>query len=185
MHGEERELVWEGKELRIYRERVAVGNQVLLLEQVVRVDGTRILALNNEQQLLLTNEYRRELGRRDWRLPGGRLDSDEEPPLLAAKRELKEETGYTAELWTYLWSSVPHSSVRYQRHFYLACGLKLGETYREASEDISVHWVSFEEGIQMALDGWVSEEISALSILRLAYARPQNGLTRILGMHTP
>lgn len=61
--------------------------------------GVGVVALDAEGRLLLEQEYRHAVGAVIWQLPGGLYDPDE-PPLAAAQRELREETGYEAASWS-------------------------------------------------------------------------------------
>jgi ADP-ribose pyrophosphatase len=160
-------IVFKGKYFRIYHETVALNGTQTTFEYVSRTDGARIIAANLGA-ILLTKEYRHELQDVDWRLPGGKVDEGETPEV-AARRELREETGYDAGSLKALWSTTPDSTVRYRRHFFLATDLAEGPTAHEAGETIENHWVPLETACTMALDGEVREEISALSILRVGH----------------
>ena len=69
---------------------------------VVRHIGSAVMmAVDEKKRVLLVRQYRLPAEKRMWELPAGRLDPGEKP-LEAAKRELKEETGYKAAKWTKL-----------------------------------------------------------------------------------
>ena len=57
------------------------------------------MAVDDKKRVLLVHQYRLPAEKYLWELPAGRLDPGEKP-LQAARRELKEETGYTARKWT-------------------------------------------------------------------------------------
>lgn len=161
-------LIAEYKHFRVYHEKVLIASVEKTFEYVWRKDGTRTIAINEKNEILLTKEYRFELQGEDWRIPGGRLNDESEPIIEAASREFREETGYAAKNWQFLWSSTPDSTVRYQRHFLLATDLTEGETSHDLGEEsIVVHWIPFEKAVGMAINNEIKEEISALSIIRL------------------
>jgi 8-oxo-dGTP pyrophosphatase MutT (NUDIX family) len=161
-------VMFVGKHFRILHEDVeSEPGQTVTFEYVERTDGARIIAVD-DGKVLLTREYRHELSDYDWRLPGGRLNADE-AASDAAKRELAEETGVRAEQWRFLWSTTPDSTVRYQRHFFLAERISTGEPNRDPGERLSVHWVELPDACELALSGAMREEISALSLLRLRH----------------
>ena len=173
MEEQRRRLVSEHIHFRIYQEEVVTtsGTQETH-EYVWRKDGTRIICLDDKMNVLLQNEFRYEINATDWRIPGGRLNSETEDILEAAKREFLEETGYTAKEWKFLWSSNPDSTVRYQRHFFLATDPEFLKTDRDAGESsIKTQWISLEEANRMALQGQIREEIAALAIARIYFER--------------
>lgn len=64
-------------------------------------DWVNILAITPDSKLVLVEQYRHGTDAITLEIPGGAVDPDE-PPLEAAKRELEEETGYTATRWVEL-----------------------------------------------------------------------------------
>ena len=144
-------------------------------EYVYRKDGTRTLAINAEQRILLTKEYRYELKAHDWRVPGGRLNDESEPIVEAAKREFREETGFIADNWEFLWTTTLESTIRYQRHFFLATNVSLKQASRDEGERITVHWFPLQEAYEMAMKGEIREEISALAIARVVFELNNGG----------
>ncbi len=160
--------VYTGKHFRVYHELVDLGgDNPETFEYVWRTDGARIVARDGER-ILLTREFRHELNDVDWRLPGGKVDPPESPET-AARRELQEETGYTASAWEFLWSTTPDSTVRYRRHFFVATDLTFVGVARDLGEHIENRWVGIDEACSLALEGQIREEISALAILRLRH----------------
>lgn len=166
LNQESYEEVFRGRNFVVRQHSVEVSKgHVEVHEYVWRTDGTRMIAID-DGRVLLTHEYRHELGEFDWRIPGGKVDPGE-PLDGAARREFREEAGYEAAEVRFLWATTPDSTVRYQRHFFLATGLTEVKTAHEPGEELTVHWIPFDDACKKAIDGEIREEISALALLRL------------------
>jgi len=162
-------VVFRGRWFAVEQSPVVMPNgRTVVMEWVTRPDGVRVIARRDDGDVLITDEYREELGRRDFRLPGGKVEGAH-TPLEAARGELLEETGFEAAEWTYLGATQAFTMVRYRLHYFLAEGLSAasGAPEHDEGEDISVCWFSPDEARAMALDGRIGEDLSALQILRL------------------
>jgi 8-oxo-dGDP phosphatase len=78
------------------------GGGTALREVVEHLGAVAVVALDDAGAVVLIHQYRHPLGRRLWELPAGLLDSGDETPLAAARRELAEEVGLAASDWTTL-----------------------------------------------------------------------------------
>jgi ADP-ribose pyrophosphatase len=161
-------VVYRGKWFTVEQEPMELANgSTIVAEWVSRTDGVRIVARREDGAVLLNNEYRHEIGRRDFRLPGGKIENGC-TPIEAATCELREETGFRAATWTPLCVTQPFTMVRYSLHYFEARELTFDPISHDEGEDIEVCWFSFDETTEMALDGRIGEDLSALQILRLA-----------------
>jgi ADP-ribose pyrophosphatase len=124
-----REVLAEGRLLTFHLDTVTDAEGVeRRREVVIHPGGVAILALTDDERVLLVRQYRHAVGRICLEVPAGTLDRDEagqrEDPLLAARRELAEETGYQAADWQLLarFFTAPGFATE-EMHLYLATGL--------------------------------------------------------------
>lgn len=98
------------------------------------------MAVDEKQRVLLVRQFRLPAEQKMWELPAGRLDPGEKP-LQAAKRELREETGFRAKTWTKLASFWPSPGyVAEKMTIFLATGLTEGTQEPMDDERIEVRW---------------------------------------------
>ena len=100
--------------------RLPNGQEVEDFHQLKLPDFVAVVALTQNQQVLMLRQYKHGARRTSLTLPGGLVESGE-APLDAAKRELAEETGYGAEDWQFLGSYTVHGNLGAGKgHFYRA-----------------------------------------------------------------
>jgi 8-oxo-dGTP pyrophosphatase MutT (NUDIX family) len=126
-----------------------------------------IVALDEADNTWLVGQDRYTLGEYSWELPMGGAPLDE-PPLLAAKRELGEETGIRAANWEELMRLHTSNSITDEFGFaFVATDLSFGETGFEETEDLKVRKLPLRDAVQMALDGRITDAISVATLLRV------------------
>jgi 8-oxo-dGTP pyrophosphatase MutT (NUDIX family) len=117
-----------------------------------------------EDHVYLVGQYRYPLERYSWEIPEGGCPEDEEP-LRAAQRELREETGLEAGNWRKLGEAYLSNSVANERAvWYLATDLIPGEQQPEGTEVIGVRRVPLREAVAMARDGRITDALSILAL---------------------
>ena len=133
-------------------------------------DASMVAAITEDGQILLKNEYRYAVGSEVIECPAGMFELDETDPLLVAKRELLEETGYISDDWKYLGASLESTSKLTNRmHLYLAKECKkVTDQHLDANEDLDVMTVSLESAVEMVMDGIITANSTAHLILKVA-----------------
>jgi ADP-ribose pyrophosphatase len=110
-------------------------------------DWVNVIAITKDKRFVMVKQYRHALGAVKYELCAGVCDKEDASPLVAAQRELLEETGYGGGVWReYMQLSPNASTMTNITHCFLAENVeKTGAQMLEASEDLSVHLLSIEE----------------------------------------
>jgi len=129
---------------------------------VLAVDGSR-----KPPPILLERQYRHSANDYLWELPAGRIDPGEEE-LVAAQRELLEETGYTAKHWRRILKFYASPGfVAETMAVYLATGLRRGKSQPEEDEVIYKRMVALPAAVRMVMSGTIRDAKTIASILWL------------------
>lgn len=135
----------ETHRLSVFEDTIEVEGEVTKRLRVTHPGAVVILAMTSSKQLVVIDQYRRAVGERILELPAGTLEQGEDP-LECAKRELAEETGYSAGSWQSLGQLYPAPGFCNElQHLFFANDLKQGQAYPEASEDILCKCIEVEE----------------------------------------
>jgi len=126
-----------------------------------------IIPLDEHNNTWLVGQYRHVPDVYSWEIPmgGGPLSDD---PLESAKRELKEETGLSADHWEEMMHLHTSNSVTDERGIvYVARGLSEGDTEFGETEDLQVIKLPLEEAVARVMSGEISDAISVAGLLTL------------------
>jgi len=170
---EKSEILFRGKvfDLKVDKIKYDSGNEGIR-EVAVHNGGAVVVPVKDDGKIILVKQYRYPFDKILLELPAGKLDNGEDP-LTAARRELKEETGYTTESITKLGAicTTPGFCTEVL-HIYLAKNLKPGEHEREEGElGMEVHEFTLDEINKMILSG---EIIDAKTICGIQYLKLSN-----------
>lgn len=127
-----------------------------------------MVPLDKQGNTWLVGQYRFPLNEYSWEIPEGGCPEGEEP-LDAARRELREETGLSADTWTHLGTFALSNSVSDEvGTLFLATGISEGKAEPEETEQLSVRKLPFTQALDMVLNGEIQDAISIMAILQVA-----------------
>ena len=140
-----------------------------------------VLAIDAEEKVVILHQYRHAVQKRMVQLPAGKLDKPGEDPLVAAQRELREETGLAAEHWTHLLTTYASPGITSETHaLYLARGLR--EVPRDfevqhEEADMTMERVPYADLLDAVLDGRAADAPLAAALLATEALRARGELT--------
>jgi ADP-ribose diphosphatase len=161
------ERVYDGVLLKVQRDRVRLPDGSEGTREYIRHPGAvAIVPVFDDGRVLLERQFRYPHRRVFIELPAGNLEPGE-PHLDTAKRELLEETGYSAAQWTRL--GVIHTAIAYTDEaieLFLAKKLKNeGKPRLDAGEFVETIALSFDAAIEMVRDGRITDAKSVAGLL--------------------
>jgi ADP-ribose pyrophosphatase len=161
------ELVFDGKLLKVYRDQVRLPDGSHGEREYIRHPGAvAVVPLFDDRSVLLERQFRYPQGRVFIEVPAGKLEPNE-PHLDTAKRELLEETGYSAAEWTRL--GVIHTAIAYTNEaieIFIARKLRQeGAAQLDAGEFVETLIVPFDEAIAMVRDGRITDSKTVAALL--------------------
>jgi ADP-ribose pyrophosphatase len=183
----ESEDLAQGKLLRMRRDMVMMPDGSVAGRELIEHPGAvAIVALDDDDRVLLIRQYRHPVGAVLWEIPAGLRDVDGEPVLHTAQRELAEETGYRAADWRVLadyFSSPGYSTERLR--IFLARGLTEmppdeRQRYVPEGEEayLTVSWVPLDHALRSFIAGDMHNGVAGVGILS-AYAARQVGFASL------
>jgi 8-oxo-dGTP pyrophosphatase MutT (NUDIX family) len=128
-----------------------------------------IIPIDGEGNTWLVGQWRYPLNEWSWEIPegGSPLVTD---ALTSAQRELKEETGISANRWTQILRTHLSNSVSDEEGFiFLAEDLTFGDREAEETEaDMEIRKLPFTEALNMVMEGKITDSLSVMGILKVA-----------------
>jgi ADP-ribose pyrophosphatase len=170
-------VVYRGPVFYVTTDRVQEPGGIVGRRDVVRHTGSIvIMAVDDtrpEPRVLLARQYRHPANDYLWELPAGRID-DGENELAGAKRELMEETGYTAARWERaLFFYASPGFLDETMAIYLATGLKRGKAQPEEDEVIQKRMFPLSRLVHMVMSGAIRDGKTISAVLWLSQQTPK------------
>lgn len=165
------EPIYMGRIVKLFRDTVRFPDGSTAELDVVRHPGASAIVpfltdpAGDDPQLLLIKQYRYAAGGFIYEIPAGMLDPGEDP-LDCARRELKEETGCTAQKIEPLFTLLTTPGFTDERiNIFIATGLERGETAHESDEFMTIETMTLSSALRLIQQGEIQDGKTALGIL--------------------
>ena len=152
------EMAYDGRFLKVAKDRIVLPDGKITDREYIKHPGAVvILPLFDDGRVLLERQFRYPLGREFIEFPAGKIDPGEQP-LACARRELLEETGYSATEWHFVCTI--HNAIAYSDEhldIYLARGLTAGQAQLDEGEFLEIFTATVPEMLGMVKAGEITD----------------------------
>ena len=164
------EEIFNGVVLHVQRDTVRLPNGSETIREVIRhIGAVCVIPVLENGDVVMERQYRYPLDRVILEIPAGKLDAADEDRFSAIQRELREETGYTADEWTVIGDF--HPAPAYSDEFitmYMARGLRKGDRHLDEDEFLDVYTVPLKDLVEDVMAGRISDAKTQVCILKAA-----------------
>lgn len=163
--------IYDGVIVHLYKDTVQLPNGNPATREVIRhIGAVAVVPVTDDGNVIVERQFRYPLHEVITEIPAGKLDSAAEDRLSAAQRELREETGYTADNWQELGDFHPTPAYCDENiTLYLATGLHLGQRELDEDEFLNVVAVPLEELVADIMAGRITDGKTQTAILKAYY----------------
>ncbi len=164
------EEIFDGLVLHVVRDTVKLPNGHSSIREIIRhIGAVCVIPVTENNEVIVERQYRYPLDRVILEIPAGKLDAPDEDRLSAIQRELREETGYTADEWTVIGDF--HPAPAYSDEYitmYLARGLHKGQQDLDADEFLDIYTIPLKDLVEDVMSGKISDAKTQVCILKAA-----------------
>ena len=158
-------LVFDGKLLKVHSDTARLPDGGTAVREWIEHPGAvAVLAVTSEGELIMERQFRYPLGRDMIEVPAGKIDPGEDP-LACARRELAEETGYTAAEWSHV--ATIHLAIGYSNEhieIFLAKGLKQEKAKLDDEEFLEVFKLPLAQALAWVREGKITDSKTVSSL---------------------
>lgn len=161
------EYKFKGRIINLRVDEALLPNGATASREIVEHNGgICVVPLTENNEVLMVEQFRYPYSEVVLEIPAGKRDGNEEP-LEGGKRELKEETGATAESYTFLGELYPTPGYCGEIiYMYLARGLSYGETDPDEDEFLNLKRIPLETAVEMIMSGEIKDAKTQAAILK-------------------
>lgn len=164
------EEIFDGVVLHVQRDTVKLPNGGEAVREVIRhIGAVCVIPVLENGDVVMERQFRYPLDRVILEIPAGKLDAADEDRFSAIQRELREETGYTADEWTVLGDF--HPAPAYSDEYitmYMARKLRRGNRHLDEDEFLDVCTVPLKDLVEDVMAGNISDAKTQVCVLKAA-----------------
>lgn len=164
--------IFNGRVIRVTLDKVQLEDGTTSTREVVHHHGGAcVLPVDADGNVTMVRQFRYALGEELWELPAGKLEAGEDP-FEAAKRELSEECGLTADTYTELGVVYPTVGYDSERiYLWAAEGLHTVGQHLDAGEFLDVVKMPFAQALGLVMEGTIRDSKTQIALLKYAQLR--------------
>ena len=166
----ESEEIFDGSMLNLFLDTVGLPDgKTAKREYLKHVGAVAVLPLTDDGDAIIERQFRYPVDRVITEIPAGKLNGLTEDRLEAAKRELREETGISADEWINMGDYLPSAAYCNERiTLYLARGLHFGERNLDEDEFLNVFRIPFSDLLRDVMSGKITDGKTQAAVLKAA-----------------
>ena len=162
------EDIFRGRVLHVVRDEVALPDGSQSVREYCRhIGAVCVIPILSDGSVIMERQYRYAVGRELLEIPAGKLDSADEEPLAAAARELREETGATANKYTFIGKMLGSPAILSEVvYMYIAEELSFGERDLDDGELLDVEKIPLSRLHSMVMNGEIEDSKTQIAVLK-------------------
>lgn len=163
------EKIFDGQILHLRKDTVQLPNGKEAFRETIRhIGAVAVVPMTEDGKIVVEQQFRYPIAQVITEIPAGKLDHPEENRLEAAKRELEEETGLTADHWQELGEYYPSAAYCDERiTLYLATGLHQGKRNLDEDEFLNIRTADLEELVEEIMQGKIIDGKTQTALLKV------------------
>ena len=163
-----REEIFKGVALHVVKDEILLPNGKRSVREISLHNGAAaVIPILPDGRVVMERQYRYAHGRVMLEIPAGKLDTPDEIPIEAAKRELREETGAVAKKITSLGKIAPSPAlINEVIHLFMAEDLSFGENELDEGEFLDIELIHLDTLYEMVMRGEITDSKTQIAILK-------------------
>lgn len=168
----DRKTVFQSRYFKVEKATIERDGKTFTKDILSRTSSVIILPINENDEIVLVSQYRDSHQKFLLETVAGHIE-DGDSPLESAKKELEEETGFSAKTWRHISSIYTSANIQDEVHIFYATNLTEGKQNFDEDEDIEIVKVPFSKALEKINTGEINVSSNIVAILLLDKLRKE------------